>query len=130
MSPNLFSTTLDHIFIFSFSLFPLSLSSLPLLSLPTHTTSLPLLSLPTPPAHRPTSPDLNPPPPTTASPPLATQGFAPSKASPSRPRYQTRTSLRAALGRCKSITVTPRSPVRHVKMLLMMVQLILRSMKL
>ncbi|XP_060171062.1 uncharacterized protein LOC132602057 isoform X2 [Lycium barbarum] len=82
-------------------LFFLSLSFLSPSPLSTHTTN--------PPPHQPR-------PQPTASPPSAAQGFAPSEASPSRPRYQTCTSLRAALGRCKSITVTPRSPVRHVKL--------------
>ncbi|XP_015069489.1 uncharacterized protein LOC107014147 [Solanum pennellii] len=31
------------------------------------------------------------------------------------PRYQTRMSLRALLGRCESNTLTPTSPIRHVK---------------
>ncbi|KAH0687586.1 hypothetical protein KY290_019193 [Solanum tuberosum] len=42
-------------------------------------------------------------------------GFAPPDTSPSYPRYQTRMSLRALLGRCESNTVTPTSPIRHVK---------------
>ncbi|KAM3267994.1 hypothetical protein P3S67_031979 [Capsicum chacoense] len=47
--------------------------------------------------------------------PSAPPGFAPSNTSPSHRRNQTRKSLRAMLGRCESITVTPRSPIRHVK---------------
>ncbi|MCD7453404.1 hypothetical protein HAX54_020819 [Datura stramonium] len=43
-------------------------------------------------------------------------GFAPLDTSNSHPRYQTRKSLRAILDRCDSITVTPRSPIRHVKL--------------
>ncbi|XP_055825194.1 uncharacterized protein LOC129893816 [Solanum dulcamara] len=46
---------------------------------------------------------------------LPPPGFAPLEASPSHPRYQTRKSLRVILGRCESITTTPRSPIRHVK---------------
>ncbi|XP_049393296.1 uncharacterized protein LOC125857723 [Solanum stenotomum] len=42
-------------------------------------------------------------------------GVAPPDTSPSSPRYQTRMSLRALLGRCESNTVTPTSPIRHVK---------------
>ncbi|MCD7453402.1 hypothetical protein HAX54_020817 [Datura stramonium] len=44
-------------------------------------------------------------------------GFALSDTSPSHHRYQTRNYLKAVIGQCKFMTTTPRSPVRHVKVL-------------